>query len=1078
MSAEASNPPPRGHTQSVAKISRPQLTQIYPRERLFEKLDAGRIRPMIWIAGPAGSGKTALGSSYIESRGLHCLWYQVDECDEDIATFFHYLSVATRQAEQGKAQPLPHFSAEYARGIPTFSRNFFAHLFEQLPAPAMLVLDNYQEVSERCGLHEVIRAGLEALPNGCSITVLSRHEPPPAFARNRANGAMASIGWRDLQASSDEIRGIWRLRTEIAPKHLLNLDAMANRMQGWIAGLVLLLEWTKVETVEPEALGEFVPETIFDYFAGELFEKTKPEVQAFLLRSALLPKMSEEMTRAFTSNDCAADILARLNRKNFFITRHTNARRIYQYHPLFRHFLLARGEQAFPQDELLRLKREAAHHLEQGGQLEAAIQLLADCRDWPRIALLVKANAQTLLNQGRGRTLLGWINDLPEDIRGNDPWLLYWLGTCLIGLDCRNSLPCFEQAFAAFRQTKDAAGVYLSWCGALEAIRYDWSASTQRWDRWLEVFDELPKEFPHYPSPDIELKVALWFERLMTWRMPDKARLDRWRRRMLLLAEASGDLSIKVSSHAHILLNQMTRGECAEAAVTVEGLERLLACGQPSPFAHTEALSWIAFYYLGKGRFRRCSECASEGLAVSRETGSHHNDQFLMLLRGAAALHLGDLQKCTDMLDRMAIAPDSRGGLGGHLYHQLAAQEALFRQDHPSARHHAEACLKIAENSGYPRFTSWGKLMLAAVCLEYGDNAGARRFTNEAMDIASTVGARWAEWMGHCLMSYSCFADSQYPAALGHLRDAFGAGRERGYRAVPTVLRASVVTTLCQEALKAGIETEYACDLIRIYRLRPDIPPLDVERWPWPLKIYTLGRFTIVRGGKVLEFTRKAPKKPLQLIKILIALGGRDVNEEQLIDALWPDKDGDTGHRTFVTTLQRARALIGDDSLCVSEGRISLSHRHCWVDTWAFDYMLERARAATSNGRSEEWLRLSELAFDLYQGHFLAGEPSAPWSGSLRNRLRTRFVRLVSDLGLYREQRGAWGRALECYQQGMHIDDLAEGFYQGEIRSLAQLGFKADALNSYHRCKRHLSICLDTEPSAATERVYRAALRG
>lgn len=1077
MSAEASNPRPQGHAQSVAKISRPQLTQIYPRERLFEKLDAARIRPMIWVAGPAGSGKTVLGSSYIESRGLHCLWYQVDEGDEDIATFFHYLSLATRQAEQGNAQPLPHFSAEYARGIPTFSRNFFAHLFERLPARTMLVLDNYQEVSESCGLHDVIRAGLEAMPNGCNITVISRHMPPPALARNQANGAMASIGWRDLQASSEEIEGILKLRTELAQEDLLKVGEWVNRMQGWIAGLVLLLEWTKVETVEPEALAEFVPETIFDYFAGELFANTKPEVQAFLLRSALLPKMSEEMTRAFTSSDSAADILARLNRKNFFITRHTNARRVYQYHPLFRNFLLARGKQAFSQDELLRLKREAAHHLEQDGQIEAAIELLANCQDWPQMALLIKANAQALLNQGRGRTLVEWISALPEEIRGNDPWLLYWLGACLIGLDCRNSLPCFEQALAGFRQAKDAAGVYLSWCGALEAIRYDWSASTERWDRWLEIFDELFKEFPHYPSPDIELKIALWFERLMTWRMPNKARLDHWQRRMLVLAEASGDLSIRVSSHAHILLNQITRGECTKAAATVGELERLLACGQPSPFAHTEALSWIALYYLGTGRFRRCSECASEGLALSRETGSHHNDQFLMLLTGAVALHMGDLQKCTDVLHRMAITPDSRGGLGGHLYHQLAAQEALFRQDHPSARRHAEVCLKIAEDAGYPRFTSWGKLMAAAVCLEYGDNAGARRLTSEAMDIASTVDARWAEWVGHCLTSYSCFADSQYPAALGHLRQAFCVGRERGYRAVPMVLRASVVATLCQEALKAGIETEYACDLIRIYGPTSDIPPLDVEQWPWPLKIYTLGRF-IVRGDKVLEFTRKAPKKPLQLIKVLIALGGRGVSKEQLIDALWPDKDGDTGHRTFVTTLQRARALIGDEALCVSEGRISLSQRNCWVDTWALDHMLKLAKAAASNGQSGDWLRLSELAFDLYQDHFLAGEPSAPWSGSLRNRLRTRFVRLVSDLGLYWEQRGAWDRALECYQRGMHIDDLAEGFYQGEIRSLAQLGFKADALKSYHRCKRHLSICLDAEPSAATERVYRAALRG
>jgi ATP/maltotriose-dependent transcriptional regulator MalT len=50
-----------------------------------------RERPVIWIAGPAGCGKTTLVSSYLEARGIPCLWDQIDQGDADPATFFYYL---------------------------------------------------------------------------------------------------------------------------------------------------------------------------------------------------------------------------------------------------------------------------------------------------------------------------------------------------------------------------------------------------------------------------------------------------------------------------------------------------------------------------------------------------------------------------------------------------------------------------------------------------------------------------------------------------------------------------------------------------------------------------------------------------------------------------------------------------------------------------------------------------------------------------------------------------------------------------------------------------------------------------
>jgi LuxR family maltose regulon positive regulatory protein len=59
--------------------------------------DSGQY-PIVWITGLAGSGKTTLAASYLEARQIPCIWYQIDEGDEDPASFFYYLGLAAKKA--------------------------------------------------------------------------------------------------------------------------------------------------------------------------------------------------------------------------------------------------------------------------------------------------------------------------------------------------------------------------------------------------------------------------------------------------------------------------------------------------------------------------------------------------------------------------------------------------------------------------------------------------------------------------------------------------------------------------------------------------------------------------------------------------------------------------------------------------------------------------------------------------------------------------------------------------------------------------------------------------------------------
>ena len=56
---------------------------------------------------------------------------------------------------------------------------------------------------------------------------------------------------------------------------------------------------------------------------------------------------------------------------------------------------------------------------------------------------------------------------------------------------------------------------------------------------------------------------------------------------------------------------------------------------------------------------------------------------------------------------------------------------------------------------------------------------------------------------------------------------------------------------------------------------QPDFTDIGADNRPWPLKVYTLSRFSLVRDGRKVEFSGKVQQKPLTMLKVLIALGGR-----------------------------------------------------------------------------------------------------------------------------------------------------------------------------------------------------------
>lgn len=171
---------------SLAKTTRPSSAAIVPRTRLFRWLDRAAKWPITWLWGPPGAGKTILIASYLVARHITNLWYQVDDGDHDIASFFYFLSLAAPR----RRQTLPLLTPEYRQGLSTFTRRFFRELYGRLKSRFVLVLDNYQELPVDSPLHEVMREALAELPKG------GRSSSAGVNRRPLSLGYARSVRWR------------------------------------------------------------------------------------------------------------------------------------------------------------------------------------------------------------------------------------------------------------------------------------------------------------------------------------------------------------------------------------------------------------------------------------------------------------------------------------------------------------------------------------------------------------------------------------------------------------------------------------------------------------------------------------------------------------------------------------------------------------------------------------------------------------------------------------------------------------------------------------------------------------------
>ncbi len=1069
---------------SLAKLTQPGADGTFPRHRLFRLIKKKLSHSILWITGPPGSGKTTLVSSFLSAYRFPCLWYQADSGDGDIASFFYYIGLAAKKTSPRKRRPLPLLTPEYLQDIHTFTHRYFERLYSLLldlspnrstspssrftsspvrpgsPSRFIIVFDNYQEIPESSRLHEALCQGLSEVPPGINIILISRHDPPDLFTRLRANRSIEMIDWDELKFNFDESRRMIRHRGyKRMPDRLLR--QLHERADGWAAGLVLLTEWIKASGTESLLSRRDVTDEIYRYFAGEIFNKESKETQDFLLKTAFFKQMTPLMAGALTGLSRAKRILTDLSQKHYFTQKHELH---YQYHPLFREFLQVKSKENFNAEAFLKTQHRAAAILEDHGQIEDAADLMVESEDWAALVSLILKNASTLIVQGRNQTLDAWIAKLPSSLVQENPWLCYWLGICRLAFFPAACSQWFEKAFNLFRSRKNAEGIYLSLAGLFDSTTYGME-NFKAYDRWIELLAEIRREYETYPSEEIEARLLTSVTFAIVARRPEHFKFEEWIERALSFAMDCPDIRLKTRIFQSLVTHYIFIGDFSKASFIIGSFQEVFHSSHLPPFLIILFNSLEALYFWMAGSFEDCRRAVAKGLELASTSGVHLWDSYLLGHGTGRALSEGDLTEARGFLNRMISSFAMMPNWGKEYYHVLEAWNFLIRGELAKALSHIELGLSFSDRTGMLLTVPFDRLGKALILIELERVEEAQDQIHQVHAILQSFKAPLVEFTYLLAQAQLAFNSDDRASGLESLRKALSLGKEQGYSNT-FFWYAPAMANLLQRALHAGIEVDYVQRLIRKRGLFPDPPPYDCDRWPWPLKMITLGTFDLIKDEEPLDFPVKTPRKMLNLLKMLIASGSKGLNEDRLKDTLWPEADGYMAHQAFATTLHRLRQLLGNEkAIQLRKGMLRFDERFCWVDAHAFEYLLQQADALNDT-------LLLQKAIDLYTGPFLGGDDSEPWAMSYQEKLRSKFLRAVVKLGEFFEEREEQEKAIECYRKGLEVDEFGEVFCQRLMLCYDVSGRKAEALSIYDHFRGRLRSVLGVEPSPKTQAIY------
>ncbi len=393
-----------------------------PRPRLVNLLDKGLSQRLILVSAPAGFGKTTLISDWVRKSELPNIWISLDEDDNEPTRFLTYLEASLTQVFPELDLGLQNVVFSPGLASPTILLTPFINEISALSHEFILVLDDYFFIQSN-PIHEITSFLIKHLPPNMHLVIITREDPPLSLAQLRARQQIMEVRVDDLRFSIDEAKEFFShtLGTQLS---LANIRTLESFTEGWIAGLQLAALSLQGNQDTSSFIKAFADNDryIVDYLAEEVIEKQPEVIKDFLLQTSILDRLSGDLCDAVTETKNGQNMLEAIEKSNLFIVSLDNQRHWFRYHRLFASMLRQRLMQMQP-EKVAELHLRAADWFEQNQFAPESIHHALEGKDFKGAALKAERVAQGMLQKGAFGTLLGWLNNMPDELVTSRPWL-------------------------------------------------------------------------------------------------------------------------------------------------------------------------------------------------------------------------------------------------------------------------------------------------------------------------------------------------------------------------------------------------------------------------------------------------------------------------------------------------------------------------------------------------------------------------------------------------------------------------------------------------------------------------------
>jgi LuxR family maltose regulon positive regulatory protein len=466
----------------ITKINVPLLPrQLVSRPRLTCQINT----PLTLIYAPSGFGKSTLLNDWKQSCSHPVAWLALDESDNQAIRFWYSVIMALQTIDHD-------FGAELLTHLRTGSSIRLSEVVSRLTNDIVnlqtsyphfgLVLDDFHRINQT-EIYDSLQAWLEHLPPNMQLIILGHTKPPLSLGHLRAKGLLTELDANDLRFTLEEGINYLRQYQQEPPLAYGDLTKLVKHAEGWAAGLTLTALALGKQENRRQFVDTFSGAHIYmrEYFMETALQRSSPEVQSFLLKTAILKHLTGSLCDALTGQTGGEEMLAHLWQENLFIVR-LEEQGWYRYHDLFAEMLLSELEARFPAEVPQLHQRAAQWYRKQYAPADAIYHLLAT-QAWEEAALLLEEMALRELEQyGEDSRLLRCLQELPARVVQKHKTLLFvylWLAdVALPEQTIEHFITHIETDLSKkpdFQQTQDERDVLVE----IQQIRRAWEQGDQ-----------------------------------------------------------------------------------------------------------------------------------------------------------------------------------------------------------------------------------------------------------------------------------------------------------------------------------------------------------------------------------------------------------------------------------------------------------------------------------------------------------------------------------------------------------------------------------------------------------------------